>query len=106
MQAQANPYTDLEERRRVVQRFLDRETARVVDAWWYSQCRNPYAAIYLYYKPSEGKSWGALATAEEAPEGYKLARGERISPAWTQEAAGAFIREWSRNLPLLPPDGF
>ena len=70
----------------------------LIDAWYIAQCRNPYAHYYVYVKPAPA---AALAIAEDAPEGYELASQQRVSPAWTKEAALSILLSQSGQWPVI-----
>jgi hypothetical protein len=74
----------------------------IVRAWFRAQCAEPWKEFYLYFKKSEGPIIGALSIAPEAPEGFALARPERVSPAWSEERVVRFVWETWRSLPVLP----
>lgn len=79
--------------------------ADIVRGWFRAQCReNPFGHFFLYFKPSAGAVPGALAIAEDCPEGFKLAAPERVSPAWTEERAVRFVWDTWRSLPVLPTE--
>lgn len=81
--------------------FLEEQATNAAQDWFRQQCRNPYAHLHLYFRPSDGPQAGALVVAEQAPEGCELATGERISPAWTKEQARSWIYCQTRRLPIL-----
>jgi len=68
-----------------------------VDKWFTEQCHNPWARMYLYYKPMAEE----IVITEDCPEGYELAWNERISTGWTKEVAAYKITEILRRLPSL-----
>ena len=75
--------------------------AVAVEAWFSQQSRDPFAHFYLYFRPATDRRAGELLIATDAPVGFELAHGERVSPARTRE----FVQHWLlpvvRRLPLL-----
>lgn len=70
--------------------------------WYRAQCRNIYAALYLYYKRSGPDSPGRLAIGEDCPPGYELASPQRLGPGATQDQIRERLKEICRRLPILP----
>jgi hypothetical protein len=82
----------------------DTETlGTLIDDWFREQCRDPYAAYYLYHKASRPGVAGEImiSAAETMPVGFGLSGGGRISPAWTKEQAEAFVWKIWHHLPIL-----
>lgn len=69
---------------------------REAENWFREQSRNLHSRFYLFYKR------GNIKIAEDAPKDYKLATGERISLAWTQEQATRWAYNILRRCPCLP----
>lgn len=53
--------------------------------WYKRQAQNPYASLYIYYKPSTSYRWGEIIIAEDTEDpreqGYILADPRRVPPA-------------------------
>ena len=60
------------------------------------QSRDNYAAVYLYHRRGE------LTAAKDAPAGFELSTGQRISPGSTVDQNTRWIYEIGRRLPCLP----
>jgi hypothetical protein len=83
---------------------------KYTENWLWDQCAtcahqaftiqrcDPYAAVYLYHKR------GALVAAQNAPPGFELSSGERISPANTREQNTQKFHALARQLPCLPDE--
>lgn len=69
-----------------------------------SMYRDTSRPVYLWYKESQGAEWGALAVGLDAPSGkdWKLAKTNRISPAWPPERVRVWMYDTIRELPILP----
>ena len=76
--------------------------AEMVGKAWQQFLKSQESMLYLFYRPSTAKDYGALAVAADAPRGFQFARNERIGLGWTE---GRFRREVlniAAALPLLP----
>ena len=71
-----------------------------VNKWFIEQCKNPFEEYYFYFSQPTATENGNITIATDAPSGYQLGNGQRISPAWTEGQAANFIREHSRRLPI------
>ncbi len=76
--------------------FVYDQANKASESWFRQQSQNPYAAIYLYYKTGE------LGAFSEAPAGWILGSGERLSPALTRQQVAAKIHTIAQRLPFLP----
>lgn len=72
------------------------QAAKAAEEWWAIQCRDMYAAVYLYYKRGE------LTCAKECPAGFTLGDSRRIGPSGTKAEHMHKIYETARRLPCLP----
>ena len=63
-----------------------------------AMCQQGGGEWYLYYRP-HGL---AMTIAQEAPEGYVLATGERVPGNRTVEGMTAWVRERMVREPVLP----
>lgn len=71
--------------------------------WYREQCRDPYKAFYLYYKPSQRGIAGVLVIAEDPPnDEYRLATPERIPVTMGPPSVIEWARGIARHLDILP----
>lgn len=83
-----------------VNQWLWEKSWRAAEQWFALQVREPWASLYLWYKPQGGE----LAVAPEKPEGFELGDGKRIGPNGTVEQVAARVHEVGRRLPILTPE--
>ncbi len=76
--------------------FVYDQANKASEAWFRQQSQNPYASIYLYFRTGE------LGAFSEAPAGWTLGSGERLSPALTRQQVAAKIHTIAQRLPFLP----
>ena len=80
-----------------IEKLIHDLVEREIEFWFLKQVENPYGAYYLYYKPM-GED---LVIEQDAPEGYRLASPERISPSWTMKEARVKVVGMMAGLPIL-----
>lgn len=84
------------------ERWVSERVAAATQEWTTQQFRDEWLHLHLYYRPSTPELAGDLRVCESAPEGYMLADGRRLSPAWTEQQVRYHIADISRRLPILP----
>lgn len=72
------------------------------EEWFQKQCKDQFAALYLYFRRSTETEWGKLTIAEKAPSDYELADPRRLGPGLTLTQAKNHIRGIIQHLPILP----
>lgn len=61
-------------------------------------CANPYAAMYLYYKPNNG---GIYIGENPLNDEWILASSERIGSGWDMPKTRRFIENTLKSLPIF-----
>jgi hypothetical protein len=71
--------------------------------WFIEQCKNVYAAYYLYVKQSTESQWGELRLSTELPSSdFVLASPDRFTSNNTVESAIYKIKSIAQRLPIVP----